>query len=146
MRGNHSRVLPRLSAGTDSSSSNDSSFDSSRSHRPFDQHEQRFLLRDRDRCSSMPAPRSCEREYVQIGTPSRRCHLHNNQIVKDHFTTYRPEGSLAMPSHWTGSWFVKSTKQLLIQYWGSAKWENAILWLGARGVNPAEENSSLRHS
>jgi hypothetical protein len=35
---------------------------------------------------------------VQIDASSRRCHLHYNQIVKDHFTTYKPEGLFIMPS------------------------------------------------
>ena len=65
---------PRLTAGADSSSSNDSSFDSSRSHRPFDQCEQRYFLRDRARYISLPAPGSCEFDTC------KSMHLHEDAI------------------------------------------------------------------
>ena len=78
---------PRLTAGTDSSSSNDSSFDSSRSHQPFGQHEQRFFTKRPCKIHFIAHPEPLRALSVQIDAPSRRCHLHNNQIVKDHFTT-----------------------------------------------------------
>ena len=88
MRGNTTlESCPRLTAGTDSSSSNDSSFDSSRSHRPFDQHEQRFFTKRPCKIHFIAHPEPLRVLSVQIDAPSRRCHLHNNQIVKDHFTT-----------------------------------------------------------
>ena len=55
-------------------SSNDSSFDSSRSHRPFDQYEQRYFLRDRARYISLPAPHPCEFDTC------KSMHLHEDAI------------------------------------------------------------------
>jgi len=88
MRGNTTlESCPRLTAEADSSSSNDSSFDSSRSHQSFDQHEQRFFTKRPCKIHFIAHPEPLRVLSVQIDAPSRRCHLHNNQIVKDHFTT-----------------------------------------------------------